>query len=156
MFCRTRKAEVKDQFDLADDFNTNRFPSRKSYPPSSGVTFQLTSRTYGFIPEAHLLDCAHTPTINTTIMLNSKLTQMYWRLVDWDLWGCSATELNATKLLTVFKFVHKEWPTGHMLHRYHNTDAGSHQCGKYDEIEHIFTCPSLAASQGRTSALADM
>jgi hypothetical protein len=150
MFCPTRKAEVKDHFDLADGFRTDRCPSTKSYPTESSVTFQLAKRIYGFIPEAHPLNCAHSPTIKTTIILNSKLTQKYWRLVDWELWGRSASELNATKLLAVVKFVHKECPTVNILHRYHKTDPECHHCGEYEDIEHIFTCPSVAAAQGRT------
>jgi hypothetical protein len=43
-FCPTRKVEVKYQFDLADDFSTNRALSTKSYPPKAGVTFQLAIR----------------------------------------------------------------------------------------------------------------
>jgi hypothetical protein len=81
-FCPTRKAEVKYHFDPADDFSTGIFPSTKSYPLGSSVTFQLANRIYGFIPEAHLLDNAHSPTIKKTIMLNSKLTQRSWRLVN--------------------------------------------------------------------------
>jgi hypothetical protein len=95
-FCPTRKVEVKDHFDLADDFSTDRFPSTKYYPPVSGVTFQLASRTYGFIPEAHCLNCVHAPAIKMMIMLKSKLTQRSWQLVDWDLWRRSAAELDAT------------------------------------------------------------
>jgi hypothetical protein len=108
-FCPAKKAEVKYQFDPADDFGTGRFPSTKSYPPGSSVTFQLANRIYGFIPEAHLLGSTQPPTIKTMIMLNSKLTQRSWRLVDWELWGRSVSELNATKLLTLVKFIHNEW-----------------------------------------------
>jgi hypothetical protein len=115
-FCPTRRAEVKYHFDLADNFSTDLFPSTKSYPPGAGVTFQHAGRIYGFIPEAHLLDCTHDPAIETTIALSSKLTQRYWRLVDWELWGLSAAELNATKLIAVVKGEHKEWPTVHRLH----------------------------------------
>jgi hypothetical protein len=126
IFCPTRKVEVKDHFDPADDFSTDRFPSTKSYPPGSSITFQLPNRIYGyFITEAHLhLTALTPPAIKTTIMLNSKLTQRSWLMVDWELWGRSASELTATKLLAVVKFVHKEWPSGHRLHRYHKTDPG--------------------------------
>jgi hypothetical protein len=134
MFCPTKKTEVKYHFDLADDFITDRFPSTKSYPPYSVITSQLGHRIYGFIPEAHLLDCAHVPAINSMIMLNSKLTQRSWRLVDWELWGRSVSKLNATELLAVLKFVHNEWPTGHRLHRYHKTDPGCPHCGEYKDI----------------------
>jgi hypothetical protein len=106
-FCTTRRPEVQSQFDSADDFSTEIFPSNKSYPPAAGITFTLVNKTYGFIPEAHLLDRAHSPAIKSTIMLNSKLSPQTWSLVDWDLWGRSASELNATKLLSVIKFVHK-------------------------------------------------
>jgi hypothetical protein len=82
-FCPTRKAEVKYHFDPADDFSTDRFPSARSYPPGLSVTFQLASRIYGSIPEAHLLDSPHYPAIQKMILLNSKLTQRSWRLVDW-------------------------------------------------------------------------
>jgi hypothetical protein len=84
-FCPTKKAEFKDHFDLADDFSTDRFPSTKSYPPGLSVTFQLANIIYVFIPEAHLLDCDHSPVIKTMIMLSAKLTQRYWRLVNWEL-----------------------------------------------------------------------
>jgi hypothetical protein len=96
MFCPTIKAEVKDHFDLADNFITGLFTSTKSYPPLSGFAFQLSSSIYVFIPEAHLLDYAHAPVIRMIIMLNSKLTQMYWQPVVWELWGRSAAELNVT------------------------------------------------------------
>jgi hypothetical protein len=156
MFCPTRKAEVKYQFDLVDDFSIDSFSCIKSYPPGSGVTFQLANRIYGLIPKARLLDCAHAPAIKITIMLSSKLTQISWRLVDSELWGRSAAKLSTTKLLAVVKFIHKEWPTGHMLHRHHKTDPGCPHCGEYEYINHIFTCPSLVEAQGRTSAVAAM
>jgi hypothetical protein len=95
------------------------------------------------MPEAHLLDNDHSPAIKKTIMLNSKLTQRSWRLVDWELWGSSASEINANKLLAVVKFVQNEWPTGHRLHRYHKTDPGCSHCGEYEDIAHIFTCSSV-------------
>jgi hypothetical protein len=123
-FCPTRKAEVKYNFDPAYDFSTDRFRSTKSYPPGLSVTLQLVNRIYGFIPEAHLLDNAHSPAIKKTIMLNSKLTKRSWRLVYWELWGRSASELNDNKLLAVVMFVHKEWPPGNRIHRYHKTDTG--------------------------------
>jgi hypothetical protein len=107
-FCPTRKAEVKDNFDPADDFNTNIFTSTKYHPPGSIVTFQLANRIYGFIPEAYLIDNAHSPTIKKTIMLRSKLTQRSWLLVDREPWGRSASKLNTTKLLAVVKFFQKE------------------------------------------------
>jgi hypothetical protein len=97
MFCTTRRPEVQSQFDSADDFSTEIFPSNKSYPPATGITFTLVNKTYGFIPEAHILDRANSPAIKSTIMLNSKLSPQTWSLVDWDLWGRSASELNATK-----------------------------------------------------------
>jgi hypothetical protein len=79
------------------------------------------------------------------------------RLVDWELWGRSAAELDATKLLAVVNFIYKEWPTDHMLHRYNKTDPGCPHGDEYEDIEHIFTCPSLAAAaQGRISAVAAM
>jgi hypothetical protein len=40
-----------------------------------------------------------------------------------------------------------------MLHRYHKTDPGYPHCGEYEDIDHIFTCPSLAAAQGRTPSV---
>jgi hypothetical protein len=82
-FLPTQRAEAKYHFDLTDDFSTGRFPSIKSYPPVSGATFQLANRIYILIPEAHLLDCDHAPAIKMIIMLNSKLTQRSWHLVDW-------------------------------------------------------------------------
>lgn len=100
-----------------------------------------------FILEAHLLDCAYAPALKMTIMLNSKLTQRSWRLVDWELWGRSAAELNAAKLHVLVKFIHKEWPTGHRLHRYHKTDPVCPHFGEYEDIKHVFTLPSLAAVQ---------
>jgi hypothetical protein len=114
MFCPTLKAEVKCHFDFGEHFSTNIFPSIKSYPPGSGITFQLSNRIYGFIPKVHLLDCAHALAIEMMIMFNFKLIQRSWRLVDWELWGRSSAELNTTKLLAVVKFIHKEWSTGHM------------------------------------------
>jgi hypothetical protein len=139
MFCPTKKAEVQDHFDLTDDFRTDRFTSTKSYPTGSSVTFKLANIIYGFIPEAHLLDCDHSPAIKRTIMLNSKLTQISWHLVDWELWGCSASKVNTNKLIATFKCVHKGLPTWHRLHRYHKTDPGCSHCGEYEVIEHIFT-----------------
>jgi hypothetical protein len=153
--CPTRKEEVRDHLDLADNFSTDRFTS-KYYPPGSGVTLQLASRIYKLIPKAHLLDCTHAPAIKMTIMLNSKLTQRSWRLVDWELWGRSVANVNGTKLLAVVKFFHKEWSIGHMLHQYHKTDPGCLHCRECEDIEHIFTCPLLATGQGITSAVAAM
>jgi ribosomal protein L32 len=90
------------------------------------------------------------------IMLNSKLTHISWCLVEWELLGRSAAELNTTKPLVVVKFVHKEWKTGHRLYQYHTTGPGCPHCGEYEDIEHICTCPSLAATQGITSTVAAM
>jgi hypothetical protein len=87
MFCPTSKVEVKDHFYPADNFSNDLFPFTKSYPPGSSVTFHITNRIYGFIPEAYLHDCAHSSTIKTMIILNSKLMQISWRLVEWELWG---------------------------------------------------------------------
>jgi hypothetical protein len=124
MFCPTRKAEVKYRFDLADDFSTDLFPSTRSYPPGASVTFQRSRTIYGFIPEDLLLDCVHAPVIKTMNLLNSKLTQIYWCVVDWELWGRSAAKLNTIKLISVGKLVYKEWSTRHKRHRYHKTDPG--------------------------------
>jgi hypothetical protein len=106
-FCPTRKAEVKDHLtQQKTSAPTDFLPPNPILKVGASPSNSPTEYT-DLYPRPIYLTNLTPPAIKKMNMLNSKLTQRSWRLVDWELWGMSASELNSTKLLAVVNFVNK-------------------------------------------------